>query len=126
MTRSFLAALITLGLLASGDPCAWLCETAAEPVSAAATSSHCGGAATERGPSGEEAPSHDDCAGCTVSAAVASGSVEGPATGGALELAVVRLALLGAGPVVLAARSSTRAERSPPRDVLSITSTLRL
>ena len=126
MTRSFLAALITLGLLASGDPCAWLCETAAEPAAAAALSAHCGGAATEHDPSSGEAPSHDECAGCEVSTAVTSSSIDGPAADGALGFAVGRLALREARPALLAARTATRAERLPPRDALSITSRLQL
>ena len=124
MARSVLAAIVTLGLLASGDVCSWLCQVASATAAVhAGAGSHCGGGSEPETP-GPAAPSHDDCAGCSLDVAATSCSLEGPAGDFALAFATslafheLQAPRLRDGPA--------RAERSPPRDVLSLTSSLRL
>ncbi len=124
MARSILTAIVTLGLLASGDVCSWLCQVASATAAVhAGAGSHCGGRSGPEAP-GPAAPSHEDCVGCTLDAAATSCSLEGTAGGFALALATSRPFHGLNGPLLRDAPA--RAERSPPRDVLSVTSSLRL
>jgi hypothetical protein len=89
----------------------------------AAAGSHCGGGSEPETP-GPAVPSHEDCVGCTLDAAATSCSLEGTAGGFALAFATSGPFHGLDGPVLRDAPA--RAERLPPRDVLSVTSSLRL
>ena len=126
MAHSILAAIVTLGLLASGDVCAWVCQAVSAPATTHADAgSHCGGGSEPQAPD-PAAPSHEECPGCTLDVAATSSSLEGP--GASFTLAFAGALALGElrGPMARTRRGPTRADRSPPRDVLSITSSLRL
>ena len=126
MAHSILAAIVTLGVLTSGDVCAWVCQAAsASATTQANAGSHCGGVSGPEAPD-PAAPSHEECPGCTLDVAATSSSLEGPGAGftlafaGALAVGELR------GPMARPGRGPARGDRSPPRDVLSITSSLRL
>ena len=124
MARSILAAIVTFGLLASGDVCAWVCQ-AASATTQADVGSHCEGGSVPEAP-GPTAPSHEECPGCTMDVAATSGSLEGPAAAFTLAFASLPVLRELRGPRVRPGRGPARGDRSPPRDVLSITSSLRL
>lgn len=87
--------------------------------------SHCGDR-SEPGSADPVAPSHSECAGCTLDVAVSSASLDAPATDLRLAFAGVNAWREIREAVVRPGREPPRLERSRPRAVLSITSSLRL
>jgi hypothetical protein len=145
MAHSILTAIVTLGLLASGDACVWLCQAAASSGDVQVTESHCASRAKRAEPktrtiaiSGAELPgpalpapalpAHDDCPGCAWDSVTMPSPLEGSTARFSLAFALVGAPLvherlLG---VVRPGHDSSHANRYPPRDILSITSSLRL
>jgi len=130
MTRALLSLVVALGLLTSGDPCLWLCQQASAGDSARAEMpSHCGGA-PQSAPDAPapDAPSHEDCPGCGLDTAASSAGSVGsdvPTGAGAPALGVLA-AWYGVAHVPASTRAPGGGSRSPTRDVLEITSSLRL
>lgn len=130
MTRTvptaLLVAILSLGLLGTGDVCSWLCqepqrtETQAEPT----TASHCGGAEPASAPAPEPA-GHEACTGCSLD--VAAHSVALDLGGASLELAGTpsHIRMRDALPPV-PGTALALAERAPPLDVLATTRILLL
>ena len=124
MARGILTMIVALGLLTAGNPCVWACQPAPATTHANAES-HCG-AGSQPEAQGPVAPSHGECPGCALDIAATSGSLEALAAGftvafaGPLPLRELR------GLVARPGRGPTRADRASPRDVFSITSSLRL
>lgn len=125
MIRSILSMVVALGLMASGDACSWLCQVGSLPdAETVEMASHCGGG--EPASPEPEPSSHDDCPGCEVDTAVQSASPESLASGLAVGLAMEPL---WSGPDIVASANRVLPappDRSPPRAVLQITSSLRL
>ena len=131
MAKTLVAAVLAVGLLASGDACAWMCGGAQDGgdshAAAASDASHCGGDSAPT-PAQGEAPSHDDCRGCALDTAASSMAFDGPG-GYAPLLAASVLATSFEGlqrPAFQARIASLRVDRAPPRDVLALTTTLLL
>ena len=77
MARSILSVIVTLGLFASGDVCAWVCQIGSAPTAVHADAgAHCGTGSQPEAPA-PVAPSHEDCPGCALDTAATSGALEG-------------------------------------------------
>ena len=124
MTRSLLTALVTIGLLASGDVCSWLCQAAtSQSASQTEVESHCAGGP---GPPVESPAGrgHEDCSACTLEVAAASTPLVAAATDLVVAFASPHAPCEAGAPSAGPCQGPTRADRSPPHDVLAITSIL--
>jgi len=126
MARGILTMIVTLGLLTAGNPCVWACQPAPATVHAdAGSGSHCGDGSEPEAP-GPAAPSHGECPGCALDSAATPASLEAPTAGFTAAFAGPLPPREFRGLMTRPGRGATRADRASPRDVFSITSSLRL
>lgn len=133
MMKSILSTILILGLLGSGEVCAWICRDGSVPVAtvAKAQPDACHGKSDSTAPASQQPPVHDDdCSVCELDLALTAAPEWRADPSKAEEpTAVPWAAIAGTTPPEWLARKRPRLPSTrhlPSRDVLTLTTTLQV